>query len=135
MRKLLLPVMIVAAVGCDSGRPTSFDVDVALLPYGDNPASAVNVMFVAPGAAGAAGDTVRFDGVALPWTYKARGLGMGQYTLQACVVGKGAVQARLDVNDGYQGFITHGFGEDYVGHCARGSFRVSDRTERPPWEQ
>ena len=138
-RLALAALAAVALAGCDTSRPTSFDVDIALLPYPDNPASTVDVTFAAPGAAGAAGDTVRFRDVDLPWTYEAEGLGTGQYTIEACVVGSGIVEARLDVSDGYQGFVTHGYGDEFSpgdapGDCAFGSFRVSDRTETPPWE-
>ncbi len=136
-----LALTLLAAAGCDSGSgPMSFDVDIAVVPYGDTPAATANVVFVAPGAAPAAGDTVRFDNVSLPWEFEAEELGTGRYVLEACVVGEGILEARLDVRDGYQGFITHGFGTEYSpddspGDCAYGAFRVSDRTEVPPWEQ
>ncbi|PAP75088.1 hypothetical protein [Rubrivirga marina] len=145
MRPLLtFSAALLVVAGCDSGSPpTAFDVDIAVLPYPgehDNPAATADVVFVAPGVAPAAGDTVRFDNVSLPWTYEAEALGIGQYTLEACVVGRGILEARLDVSDGYQGFVTHGFGTEFTpdgtqGTCAYGSFRVSDRTETPPWEQ
>ncbi|PAP74212.1 hypothetical protein [Rubrivirga marina] len=136
----LLSVAALALVGCDSNRPTSFDVEIDVLPWPDEPATEADVTFVAPDAAGPGLDTLRFGVVQLPWRYEAEGLGIGQYTLEACVPGSGIAEARLDVSNGYQGFVTHGFGQEYgpgeeSGTCAYGSFRVSDRTETPPWEQ
>lgn len=137
MKRLVpLAALVLAATGCDANNPTSFDVVIDVVPFDDNPATEADVTFVAPDAAGPGRDTLRFGTVRLPWRYEARDLGAGQYTLEACLQ-RGIAEARLDVNNGYQGFTTYGFGkEEYApGDCARGSFRVSDRTEVPPWEQ